>query len=153
MGYKRTTGQNIWFVGVNLPYHAFLTHDERAVDLLADLLGLTLDQKNQYEYTVLKNYQADYSGYQFDYALEESQSLLVPVAYHDGTQVAIDGQPVIFYSLENLVVFEAPSGNHQVSIWFEPPPIYLLGKVVSLGALMVLGITFYLFRKSRVEDK
>ena len=64
----------------------------------------------------------------------------MPVAFHEGTVVTIDGQPITPRSLENLVLFQAPAGRHEVNIRVEPTGIYRLGKVVTGTALVGLAV-------------
>ncbi|RME45565.1 MAG: hypothetical protein D6791_10410 [Chloroflexi bacterium] len=138
LGYKTYGNGRVWFVGINLPYHAALTRDPAATEILADLLGLPPDTPSAYEAVPLTNYVADQSGYAFTYALTRPDTLLVPVAYHDGTVITVDGRPVAGHSFEKLVAFEAPAGEHVVEIRVRPTRIYLLGRLVSVLALLGL---------------
>jgi uncharacterized membrane protein len=153
LGYKTNPGEKIWFIGVNLPYHAFLTHDKVAVEIISELLQLLPAQKNDYAYTYLTNYRADHMGYQFDYSLDQPETLLIPVAWHDGTRVAIDGKIVDFFSFEKLVMFAAPAGQHRVDITIEKTPIYFLGLGVSLGTALLIGAIYLFSRKQTRQDE
>jgi uncharacterized membrane protein YfhO len=64
---------------------------------------------------------------------------LVPVAYHAGMQVTVDGAPVAVQSLEQMVAFEAPAGAHQVELALRPSGIHWLGWLVTGLALAGLA--------------
>lgn len=141
LGYNEYSGRKVWFVGLNLPYHAAVTGDPAAVSLLAELLHLSADSVNEYEQVDLLDYQPSESGYDLTYDLDESTVLVVPIADHDGTEVQVDGNAVQTRSFENLVAFSAPAGLHSVSITVETTSIYTLGWILSaVGVLGLVGL-------------
>jgi len=143
LGYNEYHGGKVWFVGLNLPYHAALTGDPAAVSLLAELLHVSAYSVNDYEQVDLLDYQPSESGYNLTYDLDESAALVVPVAHHDGTEALVDGNAVQIQAFENLVAFSAPAGRHSVSIRVETTGIYTLGWVLSaVGVLGLLGLAF-----------
>ncbi len=144
LGYNTYGRGKVWFIGLNLPYHAFLTRDPVAVELLTGVLGLPAYQANDYQQVPLDGYQATQDGYRFAYTLAESATLLVPVAHHDGSRVYVDGRPTPSRSLERLVAFDAPAGRHAVEILVRMTPIYLWGWAVSLLAGMGMVILYRL---------
>ncbi|MBU0492720.1 MAG: hypothetical protein KKA73_07930 [Chloroflexi bacterium] len=138
LGYNEYGEGRVWFVGLNLFYHAALTRDPAAIDLLAEVLRLPPDTPSQYTAVPLTDYTADQAGYRFTYTLETPNALFVPVACHEGTVVTVDGAPATLRSLENLVAFDAPAGEHTVEIQTHPTSIYLLGQVTT--GLALLGL-------------
>lgn len=143
LGYNRYGSGQVWFVGLNLPYHAAITGDQTAINLLADLLRLPPDTPATYSAVPLSNYTADQRGYSFSYLLEQPDRLVVPLAHHAGMVVTVDGVPVQLSSFEQLVAFEAPAGAHTVEIRLHPTPIYLFGRLASglalVGLLLLLA--------------
>ncbi|MBN1580845.1 MAG: hypothetical protein JXA89_09100 [Anaerolineae bacterium] len=146
LGYNQYGAGRVWFVGLNLPYHAALTQDPAVIALLANLLALPAGEQNAYQAVPLDSYQPSQAGYSFTYVLDGAETLLVPVAHHDGTKVLVDEQPVRVTSFENLVAFDAPAGQHQVRTQIKQTPIYVLGQVVSGAALLSLVALFFLQR-------
>ncbi len=147
LGYNEYAPGRVWFVGLNLPYHAALTQDPAVIDLLADLLNLPPGEPNDYQATPLSNYQPSPTGYSFAYTLDRDSVLLVPIAHHEGTRVQVDGALVGVTSFENLVAFDAPAGTHRVTTTIERPFIYLFGQAVS--GLALLGILWLYWGKKR----
>lgn len=143
-GYTSYGDGRVWFVGLNLAYHAVRTHDPAAIDLLGDVLQLSTTP-TAYRPVPLSEYVAGPDGYQFSYRVSEPQSLIVPVADHAGTVVSVDGRPVVTQSIENLIVFDAPAGRHRVSIRVTPTTVYTAGwgatavGVVGLVALAMVS--------------
>ena len=109
-------------------------------------MALPAGGQNDYQAVPLDNYQPSQAGYSFTYMLDNDETLLVPVAHHEGTEVLVDGQPVQVTSFENLVAFDAPAGQHQVRTRIKRTPIYILGQVVSGAALLSVGGLFFLQR-------
>lgn len=149
-GYNEYDGGRVWFVGINLPYHAALTGDPVVIDLLADWLQLPAGEGHAYQAVPLVDYAPSQSGYSFSYTLDAEDTLLVPVAHHEGTEALVDGQPVRVSSFENLVAFDAPAGRHRVTINVKATPIYVWGRVISgLAVLGIVGLTFLLRANGR----
>jgi hypothetical protein len=144
VGYNTYGEGKVWFVGLNLPYHAVQSRDPLAIQLLSALLQLEPETPAEYTQVPLYGYQAGPSGYRFAYQLEESQALFVPVAHHPGMIVKVDGEPVKNYSYERLLVFDAPAGKRSVEVSVQKSSIYSIGWLVSGFALFALfGIVFY----------
>lgn len=145
VGYRQLGAGRVWFVGMNLPYHAQQTGDPVATDLLADLLGLAPSVAPERRFVPLEGYQADERGYSFGYALDGPRRLLVPVAAFDGIQVRVDGAIVPVTSFERLLAFDAPAGSHQVTVRVATTPIQIAGWLVSAAALLALLVLHRLF--------
>jgi uncharacterized membrane protein len=138
LGYNQYGAGRVWFVGLNLPYHAALTRDPVAIELLSEVLQLPPGRPNRYSSVLLEDYAPSQAGYTFRYTLDADDQLLIPVAHHEGMRAQIDGKPVSLSSFENMPALEAPAGEHRVVLQLAPTPIYTLGKVVSM--LGVLGL-------------
>ncbi|MGQ9668380.1 MAG: 6-pyruvoyl-tetrahydropterin synthase-related protein, partial [Anaerolineae bacterium] len=138
VGYKQMEKGRVWFIGLNLPYHAVLTGDKAAVAVLSRLLGMAPDERMPHAAVPLGSYQATADGYRFTYTLDAPAWLILPVAFHEGTEVWIDGQPAPLRSYERLVALAAPAGHHRVDIRLRPAPIYTWGVMTS--SIAVLGL-------------
>ena len=58
--------------------------------------------------------------------------------------VKVDGEPVMNYSYERLLVFDGPEGEHSVEVGVQKTSIYSFGYFVSGFALLALfGIVIY----------
>ena len=142
-GSRQCGSGRVGFIGLNLPYHAALTQDPAAIAILEDMLGMPAGSPHQYTSIPLQNYMPTYDGYDFSYALDQDDTLVVPVAHHEGTVVEVDGAPTRVTSFENLVSFDAPAGTHAVRIRVAPTPIYGWGKLVTgLAVVALLGMTW-----------
>lgn len=143
VGYNTYGDGKVWFVGLNLPYHAVQTGDPLAIQLLSVLLDLPPGTVEDYQQVPLYGYAAGPTGYRFAYQLEQSQTLFVPIANHEGMYVLVDGEPVETYSYERLLLFDAPSGEHSVQIGFNNPPVYSVGRIISgFAVLALVGMVF-----------
>jgi hypothetical protein len=110
---------------------------------MAELLQLPAGRPNEYRAVPLIDYVPSQAGYDFAYTLDAADTLVVPVAHHDGTQVRIDGTPVPVHSFENLLAFDAPPGRHRVTVRIKRTPIYTWGLVASGLALLGSGLLLY----------
>ncbi|HWQ15169.1 MAG TPA: 6-pyruvoyl-tetrahydropterin synthase-related protein, partial [Roseiflexaceae bacterium] len=136
VGRSRDAG-SIWFVGLNLPYHAALTGDQAALTLLGDLLQLAPGATQERRTVPLRDYTAGHQGYAFRYTLDRPARLFVPLAAHEGIEVLVDGVPAPVTSYERLLAFDAPPGDHAVRVRVRRGPIYTLGQAVSAVAAVV----------------
>jgi uncharacterized membrane protein YfhO len=128
-----------------LPFHAVQTGDPLVIQLLSVLLNLQPRELAEYTPVPLYGYDANPAGYHFAYQLDESQQIFVPIAFHDGMDVLVDGELVESNSYEQLLLFDAPAGRHTVEIAIKKPRIYFIGWLISVVALLVLvgGLVFY----------
>jgi uncharacterized membrane protein YfhO len=78
---------------------------------------------------------------------------LVPIAHFDGTLVLVDGKPVPAQSRENLVLFTAPAGEHQVKIGFVPTMIYQLGLGITIVCVIVIIIIIIIWVTKRSSKR
>lgn len=130
----------VWFVGLNIPYHTALTRDPAAISLLSNLLNLPPGGTANCEPVPLADFHARQDGYRFSYHLVDPGRLFVPIAYLEGMKAYVDGAQVDIGSLERLVVFEAPAGDHTVNFIPGRTPIYLLGQIATGTAIAGLAL-------------
>jgi uncharacterized membrane protein len=136
VGFQPVGASGIWFLGLNLPYHAALTGDSAALALLADTLDLTPNVVSDRSTTLLHDYVATTDGYRFTIDLSGPARLLVPVAAHDGVRITVDGATSLTpVTVETMVAFDAPAGRHAVEITYLSPARFGLGWVVSAAAV------------------
>ncbi len=144
VGYRQVGKGRVWFVGLNLSYHALTTGDETALRLLADVVGLEPRGQPASTAVSLADYQTVADGYRFRYTLGRPAWLLLPVAAFDGTRLFIDGVPADARSLEMLVLFEAPAGTHTVDVRVGPAPIYRAGQGATfVGVLLLAALVWW----------
>jgi uncharacterized membrane protein len=137
-GYNTYGSGQVWFLGVNLPYHASTTKDPVAISLISNLAGLPAGGASGCQPISLSAYRPGQDGYRFGYQLQSPGYLFLPVASLDGMQVLVDGQPVQTDSFERLLAFQAPAGQHSVEIRIHPTSIYLLGWAATAASLLGL---------------
>lgn len=134
-GYKRVGDSRVWFLGGNLTYHAFLTRDPAALELLQDITGL------QTEFTAgplvpLSGYRATDRGYVMNCEVSRDLEVIVPVAALDGLRVTVDGVPKTARRFENLLQLELSAGSHEIAIRVVETPVYRWGRVVAFISLL-----------------
>ncbi len=93
-GSIQTAGEPIWFIGINLAYQAVVTDDEGSLATLAEVIGLPARTTSLYQTLPLNNFRATSQGYSFGYHLDKPETLLIPIAHHDGTALYVEGSPV-----------------------------------------------------------
>jgi hypothetical protein len=130
-GWIQRGNNRIWFLGLNLAYHALVTHDTAALGLIGNLLKMEPGEINNFNFIPLEEYVSGPQGYTFRINLEKPTDVLVPVACFDGTRVWLNGKQVPVRSQESLLLFSAPEGEQEVRIDFGPSIIHRLGLAVS----------------------
>ncbi len=142
IGEKDLDGGPVTFVGLNLPYHALLTGDPAALDMLAGLLGVEPDEPPARETLPLASYRATARGYSFTVDVPggwDGARLILPFAHHDAVKVALDGRPVPVRPVENLIAVEVAAGRHRVDIEATRPPLAGVSVLVSATAFVLLA--------------
>jgi uncharacterized membrane protein len=158
IGSISSDGHKIWFLGLNLVYHTLETRDPNALKMISEVLQLESEAGNNYQFIPLNSYISGPNGYEFTFNLDRSSDMLVPIARFDGTRVLVDGKPVPVRSLENLVLFTAPAGKHQVKIGFVSTTIYKLGLGTTISCVIVSIILMIVWiprqsRKRHLHEK
>ncbi|HET59784.1 MAG TPA: hypothetical protein ENN32_05400 [Chloroflexi bacterium] len=147
-GYKQVGDSKVWFVGLNLAYHAVLNNDPSAALILADLLGFSTGETSDYKSIPLMNYYRDGKQVSFTLALDTSQTVLLPFANFDGTVVHANGEKLETRPISNLIQIQAPAGEKQYTISFEKPGIYSVGAAISLISLPTLFLFIFFGREN-----
>ncbi len=147
-GSRLVEGRKIYFLGGNLPYHAFLTKDALALELLQDIFAVRAGYA-PVSLIPLRDYQASEGGYVMSCSVENEVDVVVPVAALEGTKVKLNGRLWPYEVYENLLRLKIPAGDHEIIIYLERPPIYRWGAALSLLSLLFLGCGFFYLRKRK----
>jgi len=133
---------NVYFVGLNLMFHAAITKDLLAIRILESLSGLTAKEIPADSSIPMRNYEASEDGWRFDLALDDEKWVLLPMGKHSGTNVYADGEPVELVGIESLTLARLPEGEYSVFISSDETAIYTIGRVATV--IGILGVIFYL---------
>jgi uncharacterized membrane protein/6-pyruvoyl-tetrahydropterin synthase len=145
-GYKDAGGARVGFLGLNLAYHAYLTGDPAAKKLLADVTGLE-ERFNPPEIVPLEGYQVKPDGYLITYSLARDERVVIPAAALEGLRAEVDSEPVPLEQFENLVLLNLPAGRHFLNLTLEEPPVYRLGRAVTLvGLVLACPFLFWIYK-------
>jgi uncharacterized membrane protein len=149
-GYKLVDGARVDFLGLNLMFHAVLTHDPVAVSLLEEQLGLPANRPSVHAYFPLDNYRAGQAGYTFSMTVAKQTEVVVPVAYHDGLTLTVDGRVTPIMAMNDLVTFALPAGTHAIAITPGKTTMHTVGEAISgLVAVACLGFGWLGVRRRR----
>jgi uncharacterized membrane protein/6-pyruvoyl-tetrahydropterin synthase len=143
LGSKVTGAGTIWYMGANLPYHAYLTRDPLALDLISRTLGIEPWTPPLRTKIQASDYVASARGYslKLDVPVELAGTpLTIPIASRDNMIVRVDGVQVRFGSLHNLLSVTLDPGVHSIEIVPLYPGSMRDGGWVSLGCLAFLAI-------------
>ncbi len=138
IGTRRTGEGQVTFLGLNLVFHAVLTHDPLAIQIVEGLLGVPASQAPPLEWLPMRDYSASQSGYRFSLDVPGDGYYLLPLARHAGTAVYVDGQPVPSVAVEALALVRLPAGQHQVEVRSLRTSIYRAG-VAATGLGLVVA--------------
>jgi 6-pyruvoyl tetrahydropterin synthase-like protein len=146
MGYKMVAPDTpVYFLGANLGYHGFLTHDPIVAWILQDVLEMSPDFQAP-EFCYIRNYCSSTQGCTMTYNTERQLQSIIPVAALDGMKVKVDGKSVSTNICENLIIAILPAGEHQIELELQKAPVYYWGQWVSL--VSIIAIVFVLIRYS-----
>ncbi|PKM76538.1 MAG: hypothetical protein CVU90_11995 [Firmicutes bacterium HGW-Firmicutes-15] len=131
----------IYFLGANIAYHSFLTHDKTAMNILQETLGLSSDYE-QAEIIPLQEYHVNKDGYSMSYETSNSIEAILPVAALEGMKARVDEQLISTRTYENLIMVNLPAGKHTITLELVDAPIFIWSKYLSLFS--ILFITSYI---------
>lgn len=145
LGSKTIGAGSVWFIGANLPYHAYLTGDPYSLKLLSSTMGLEPDMAPNRTKIPLSDYSAGAQGYKFTIQVPGPGpvSLTIPIAARSNMVVSVDGVRVRFGSVHNMITVDFDAGTHAVSIEPQYPFALRPAVWVSVGCalcLVLLGI-------------
>jgi hypothetical protein len=142
LGIKYVDGYPVHFIGLNMVFHALLTHDPVVIALLEDVLGLKAGQMPAREVVPLIKYLPQEQSYSFDYNVDKDTQVLIPIAHHPGTRVYIDGQFTPSQGMDQLTLTTLKAGQHHAEVRSEETAVYFLGKLASgVGVVILLAYT------------
>ncbi|MCR4398046.1 MAG: 6-pyruvoyl-tetrahydropterin synthase-related protein [Firmicutes bacterium] len=155
-GTRTIHGRDVWFVGANLPFHAFLTRDSAAVGVLSSVLDIKPHAPPERAEIPLDGYEADAAGYRFSLTVPESwgsSSITVPVATRENLVVRVDGREARWGSVHHLLQLNLGPGAHSVEIEIAAPAAERTGAMVSAAALVLVAIVMLVQKRGGARDK
>jgi uncharacterized membrane protein/6-pyruvoyl-tetrahydropterin synthase len=153
LGSRKTGAGVVWFIGANLPYHAYLTRDPLALDIISKVVGIDPWATPARTKIPMSQYSATARGYSFSLnvpAALAGTALTVPVASRDNMVVRVDGVQVKYGSLHNLLSVTLDPGPHSIAIVPEFPSSMRTGAWVSLGCLAFIVLAWLSQATARV---
>jgi len=134
VGLKEYGNGRVYFVGLNLPYHAVYTKNEYEAEVLSGILKDYLSTP-KVEYEVLKLGDGEIA---LRYAAERSTTILISENYYPHWKAYVGGEEVEVSKDEEfgLIELSLPAGNHELKLRFEDP--YAPLRYVSLGTLIIV---------------
>lgn len=125
VGYKEIEGpegasSKVWFVGGNLYYHAFLTHNEQEIEFIKEIVhndNVTTDQNSPT--ITFSNQILEPESKKFSYIAEKSTPVLISFTYSPYWKAYSDGQEIKIYRVENLMALNLPEGDHQIEMKYK----------------------------------
>jgi hypothetical protein len=153
LGTKMVDQRPVTFLGINVPYHAYLTRDPAAIGILTDLLGVEPGAVPARIAIPLDSYEATAQGYSFNLAVPEEASgktIILPFGAADSIQVLLDGSEVSGPPVENLIGVTAEPGPHEIRLEAQRPSDAEVSILVSIttGLLIVFYVMSYQIRAS-----
>jgi len=161
IGYKEVEGQKVWFMGPSFFYYAYLTHDEKWLDLLYRTIGSSPYDPSQpasaptpppAEIKVLSDNSESKS---FTYDSQANFPLLVSYTYSPHWRAYLDGKEIKIYNFESLMTLDLPDGAHKVEMRYGDTAARRAGTATSWfvlsAVLSALGYGIIIYRKERAR--
>ncbi len=143
LGSRTTSSGVIWFVGANLPYHAYLTGDPLALEIISKVIGVAPGVAPIRTKIEMYEYSASAQGYTFTVQVPEDMGqkpLAIPVASRENMVVEVDGVQVRHGSLHNLLTVTLDPGYHKLEIVPLVPSSMRSGAGIALATLAFLAL-------------
>ncbi|MBM2820502.1 MAG: 6-pyruvoyl-tetrahydropterin synthase related domain [Candidatus Berkelbacteria bacterium] len=154
VGYKEIEGpegtsSKVWFIGGNLYYHAFLTHNDQEIEFIKELVHNTDVSPKQNSPTItFSNQTLEPESKKFSYMAEESTPVLISFTYSPYWKAYLDGQEIKIYRVENLMALDLPKGAHQIEMNYKlgNSPIQKYSSWLNVFIIIVLSIPLIIRR-------
>ncbi|HLC38918.1 MAG TPA: 6-pyruvoyl-tetrahydropterin synthase-related protein [Patescibacteria group bacterium] len=155
IGYKNVEGHKVWFIGGNLFYHAYLTHDQKEQKFLTGITTGSLNPASEIiseiEFTS-QNLDPEAGILEFNYTAEKNTPVLVSYTISPHWKAYLNGQPLKIYNIDSMMALNLPAGNNNVKLKYENLPNHNFAKIISIVTLILLGTIFYLSKKGGKEN-
>jgi len=127
---------NVYFVGLNLFYHALLYNNSAEIELLQSLCipkGVT--EKGAISYHVISE-----SPFQKEYMVRSDKTLdvLVSMAWSPHLYVTVNNKPAIVTEQDGIIKLKMPQGENHITITYVETPIHF----ASNGATVITIVSF-----------
>jgi len=153
LGTKMVDQRPVTFLGINLPYHAYLTRDPAAMGILTDLLGVEPGAVPARMAIPLDAYEATAQGYSFSLTVPEEaagKTIILPFGAADSIQVLLDGSEVSGPPVESLIGVTTEPGPHEIRLRAQRPSDADVAILVSIttGLLIAFYVMSHQIRAS-----
>ncbi len=153
IGYKNVDGQKIWFLGGNIIYHAYLTHNQQEQDFLRGLITKNTDQIStppQPNISITsQNLDPEAGILEFSYYAPKTTPLLVSYTISPHWKAYVNGKAIKINNLDAMMALNLPAGNNHVKLRYENLSIHSYAKGITLSSVVLLGVIFYLKRRRK----
>lgn len=160
IGYKNIAnadGENVkvWFIGGNLIYHAYLTHNgnEQKFIRLLTTGGSSQSSKETSDINITsQNLDPEAGLMEFDYTADEQTPLLISYTISPHWKAYLNGQPLKIYDVDSMMALNLPVGSGRVTLKYENLSNHYFAGGVTFATLILIGIIFYLSRRRKKRD-
>lgn len=151
LGFRKVDNRKIYFLGANLFFHVYVTHNNSELRLLRT--GVVATKQRSPAATV---HQETFEPERAIFTVRASQPVPVLIAYawSPHWKAYIDGQPVATDNVTDLILVRVPEGRHRVEVKYENTPIHYYSSALSLLTLVAFGALILRDRRRQaVESK
>ncbi|MEK7142971.1 MAG: 6-pyruvoyl-tetrahydropterin synthase-related protein [Patescibacteria group bacterium] len=146
LGYKNVGESKVFFVGANIFYHLYNTHDPKELELVSRLirnLAGSSDLVNNHKSLSDQDFRAEEEKlnneyWRFKVSSKTDRLALISLAYSPNWRVYVDSKPVRVYQAENLMVVKLPAGEHKLEIKYQKSVIKILSTAISILTFVFL---------------
>ncbi len=140
-GYKVYRNQNIYFIGLNLPYYAYLTKDPVILNMLGNLLKSDAKKTIPRKTVALTELTFAGDSGKVKFTLPEefrNHNILIPLAYLDTMKLTVTGPEHKLGTIHNFISINGREGDYQVEFRNEWPSSTPKGLFLSMIGLFLL---------------
>lgn len=138
LGVKEIGEGRVYFVGLNLPYHAVYTGNSYEASILANITSKYITPP-RLNYTINEIKDGEIT---FNYTLDRDSMVLASENYYPYWKAYIDGAPTQVEKDDKygLIMIKLPKGSHEVKLVFHDP--YQPLKYISLASLIAVIVLY-----------
>lgn len=156
VGYKNIDGHKVWFIGGNLFYHAYLTHNPVEQDFIKKITSENSDSKSADQSKISitsQNLDPEAGKMEFSYSAEKTTPLLISYTISPHWKAYLNDQPIKIYNIDSMMAVNLPAGDNYVNLKYENLPNHYLAKGITVATLILLGAIFFVNLRRKKDKK
>jgi len=145
IGYKEIEGGKVWFIGPNIFYHIYLTHNTDELRFIKELIAnkQEIQTPAKREITIKEEILEPEKGFlKFSFDSKEMGLAMIPFTYSPHWKAYLNSKEIKIHNLEDLMILDLPAGEHTLELYYEDISVHKISRIIAITFLLILVTLF-----------